>query len=67
MERPARHGESVLRRTSEPLVESRLGVASVTRRFLGDGNDGNGLDERRLGFVGDQLAQERNENEGSGT
>ena len=29
--------------------------------FLSDGNDGCGFDERRLGLVGDQLPQERNE------
>ena len=32
-----------------------------------DGNDGSCFDGRRLGLVGDQLAQERNETEGSET
>ena len=32
-----------------------------------DRNDGSHFDERRLGLVGDQLAQKRNETEGSET
>ncbi len=31
-----------------------------SRNFLNDGDDGSGFDRRRLGLVGNQLAQERN-------
>ena len=35
--------------------------AESGQAFLSDGNDGCGFDKRRLGLVGDQFAQERNE------
>ena len=43
------------RRGYSESVQRRKGV----RRFLSDGNNGSGhFDDRRLGLVGDQLAQE---------
>jgi hypothetical protein len=37
--------------------------AERSQAFLSDGNDGCGFDDRRLGLVGDQLAQERNQHD----
>jgi hypothetical protein len=42
------------------LLFSRIPDA-IAPDSLGDGNDGSRFDGRRLGLVGDQLAQERNQ------
>src|SRR5438874_7188986 len=48
--------------TREPPAHRRAGgVLSRNSRSSTDGNDGGGFDGRRLGLVGDQLAQERNQ------
>ncbi len=48
-------------------VAQRRGCSHRTqkrvRRFSSDGNDGWGFDDRRLGLVGDQLAQELNQHD----
>ncbi len=41
--------------------------STVKSRFQATGNHGSRFDGTRLGLVGDQLAEERNETEGSET
>ena len=48
-------------KTSHSDVTTAIGERRKGQAFLSDGNDGCGFDERRLGPVGDQLPQERNE------
>jgi hypothetical protein len=59
-------GVRTRRRAENERLQIDFGFGSVTRR-LSDGSDGRRFDDRRLGLVGDQVAQERNETEGSET
>jgi hypothetical protein len=50
-------------KTSHSDVATAIGERRKRQAFLSDGNDGCGFDDRRLGLVGDQLAQERNQHD----
>jgi len=46
-----------------PTPRAARETGALRGESLNDGNDGSGFDGKRLGFVGDQLAQERNQHD----
>ena len=54
---------STLRDGEDTIASTRAACAPRNSRRLSDRNDDSGFDERRLGLVCDQLAQERNEHD----